>query len=174
YSCHHSFFFYCSLHHRNLHSFPTRRSSDLQMVKNKQRKGKKVISKIITIACLAVFIYASHGLISVYIDYKQNRSMLSDVQDTYYNVASAETVETDDRTEAKGVRTGFGALLEQNENVVGWITIDGTHIDYPILQSDNNIDYLTENYNGQYSIAGSIFMDYRNDFEDNDLYSFFL
>lgn len=139
------------------------------MVKNKQRKGKKVISKIITIACLAVFIYASHGLISVYIDYKQNRSMLSDVQDTYYNVASAETVKPHDQTEAKGVRTGFDALLEQNENVVGWITIDGTHIDYPILQSDNNIDYLTENYNGQSSIAGSIFMDYRNDIEDTEL-----
>lgn len=137
------------------------------MAKTKQSKGKKIISRIITIVCLTVFIYASHGLISVYLDYKQNRTMLNDVQETYYNVASAETIETD--SQSNGVRSGFDALLEQNENVVGWITIDGTQIDYPILQSDNNVDYLTENYNGKQSIAGSIFLDYRNDISTTDL-----
>src|SRR5699024_5053463 len=121
------------------------------------------------ISSLAAFIYASQGLISVYIEHIQNRSMLREVQDRYYNVTSPETVQKNDRTEAKVDRTGYDELLEQNENEVDCIEIDGTQSDYTILQSDNNIDYLTENYNGQSSIAGSIFMDYRNDIEDTEL-----
>lgn len=93
-------------------------------------------------------------------DYYQNRKMLSNIQETYYNVTSSEEVEQ--QVSANTVRSGFDQLLEQNEDVVGWITIDGTQIDYPILQADNNMDYLTQNYNGDESRAGSIFLDYRN------------
>lgn len=138
-------------------------------MKTKRTKGKKLVSAVVTIICLTVFIYASYQLLSVYLDYKQNRAMLNDVQDTYYNVASEDDSEIDSESNSNNVRTGFDALLEQNENVVGWITVDGTQIDYPILQSDNNVDYLTENYNGDSSIAGSIFMDYRNDVIGDEL-----
>lgn len=56
-----------------------------------------------------------------------------------------------------------------NKNIIGWIKIDNTIIDYPILQGKNNIDYLTLNYNNEYSSSGSIFLDYRNNknFEDD-------
>jgi sortase B len=49
-----------------------------------------------------------------------------------------------------------------NKNIIGWIKIYNTIIDYPILQSDNNTDYLSLNYKNEYSNAGSIFLDYRN------------
>ena len=34
-------------------------------------------------------------------------------------------------------------LLKENDELVGWITIEDTQIDYPILKADNNDDYLT-------------------------------
>lgn len=137
------------------------------MVKRKQKPLQKFISRLITIICLAVFIYASHGLFDVLLDYYQNRKMLSNVQDIYYkessrHVASAQVSET------KKIRSGFDELLKQNDQVVGWITIEDTQIDYPILQSDNNTDFLTKNFYGNESIAGSIFLDYRNDITASD------
>lgn len=48
-----------------------------------------------------------------------------------------------------------------SEDAVGWITLDGTKIDYPIMQSDNNTDYLSKDPVGNYSMSGSIFMDYK-------------
>ncbi len=53
-------------------------------------------------------------------------------------------------------------MKNKNKNIVGWIKIDNTIINYPILQGKNNIDYLTLNYNNEYSSSGSIFLDYRN------------
>lgn len=99
-------------------------------------------------------------------DYYSNRKMLSDIQDTYYDDSSAE--ESEENKEL-GIRSGFDELIKQNGNVVGWITIDGTQIDYPVLHSEDNIEYLTENYYGEQSLAGSIFLDYRNDVASSDL-----
>ena len=50
-----------------------------------------------------------------------------------------------------------------NENIVGWITIDNTNIDYPVLQADDNTKYLNLDYHDEFSSAGSIFLDYRNE-----------
>ena len=55
------------------------------------------------------------------------------------------------------------------EKVVGSITIDGTHIDYPLMQGSDNDWYLKHDYKDDYSIAGSIFLDYRNSLDDNYL-----
>jgi len=52
--------------------------------------------------------------------------------------------------------------LAINPDYFGWIKIAGTNIDYPFVRSDDNIDYLTLDFNGNYSDAGTLFMDYRN------------
>lgn len=59
-------------------------------------------------------------------------------------------------------------LREISGETVAWITLDDTPIDYPIMQSKNNIDYLNKDPKGNYALSGSIFMDYRcaSDFTD--------
>ena len=49
-------------------------------------------------------------------------------------------------------------LQEENEDIVGWIEIKDTKINYPVLQGDNNEYYLTHNYKKQKSEKGSIFL----------------
>lgn len=56
----------------------------------------------------------------------------------------------------------FAELIEKNGEVFGWITVYGTNIDYPLLQTDNNSKYINTNVLGEYSLSGSIFLDYRN------------
>ncbi|MBR4628598.1 MAG: class B sortase [Ruminococcus sp.] len=51
---------------------------------------------------------------------------------------------------------------EVNSGVVGWITIPGTHIDYPICQAEDNDFYLHNGFDGQYNNElGCPFLDYR-------------
>ena len=57
------------------------------------------------------------------------------------------------------------------EDMVGWITIDDTNVDYPIMQSDNNTEYLNKDPYGNYSLSGSIFLDSRNAGGFTDAYS---
>ena len=54
-------------------------------------------------------------------------------------------------------------------NMVAWITINDTNIDYPVMQGKDNHEYLNKDPYGEYSLAGSIFLDSRNapDFTDD-------
>ena len=54
------------------------------------------------------------------------------------------------------------------DDMVGWITIDGTNIDYPVMQGKDNSAYLSTDPFGEYSLTGSIFLDSRcsSDFSD--------
>lgn len=58
-----------------------------------------------------------------------------------------------------------------SEDVVAWLTVDGTEIDYPVMQGVDNNEYLNKDPFGQYSLAGSIFLDARNASDFTDPYS---
>jgi len=62
----------------------------------------------------------------------------------------------------------FEGLKSLNKEVIGWISVYGTKIDYPVVQADNNEKYINTNVKGEYSLSGSIFLDYhnKNDFTD--------
>lgn len=77
---------------------------------------------------------------------------------------------------APRVADKFKPLLSQNEDTVGWVSIDGTIIDYVVVQSEDNVYYERKNFDKDYSIKGIIFMDYRdkvagkrNDFSKNTI-----
>nr|WP_300003484.1 class B sortase [Tissierella sp.] len=56
----------------------------------------------------------------------------------------------------------FKALIEKNENTVGWIKIQNTNIDYPVVQGDDNDFYLNHDFYNRRNSQGSIFMDFRS------------
>lgn len=57
----------------------------------------------------------------------------------------------------------FDTLKEKNSDTVGWLTVNNTKINYPIVQSSNNSYYLNHDFNKRKNSMGWVFMDYRND-----------
>ena len=45
---------------------------------------------------------------------------------------------------------------------VAWLCIDGSYIDFPVMQGESNFEYLNKDPYGEYKLSGSIFLDYRN------------
>lgn len=65
----------------------------------------------------------------------------------------------------------FEELLKINADVKAWVTIDNTNIDYPILQGKTNLSYFNTDVYGDFALAGSIFLDTRNNENFEDKYS---
>lgn len=72
---------------------------------------------------------------------------------------------------AQGGVEQFATLKEINPDVCAWLTLDGTQIDYPILQGSDNYAYINTDVYGNYALAGSIFLDAANDSEFLNAYS---
>lgn len=69
------------------------------------------------------------------------------------------TNETDERLIA--IRQSLTALKEKNSDIYGWIFVEGTDINYPVLRGTDNSYYLTHSHEKKYLAIGSIFADYQ-------------
>jgi len=66
------------------------------------------------------------------------------------------------------IQDSFAELYQDNSEIVGWISVENTIIDYPILQTNDNNYYMDKDFYKDYSYPGSIFVDFRCDF--NNMY----
>lgn len=80
-----------------------------------------------------------------------------------------ETTEDDKEKEKpeETVTVDFAALQEINPDVVAWIRIPGV-LEYPVVRGEDNSYYLNHTVQKTYNIAGSIFLDYRNERDFSD------
>lgn len=64
----------------------------------------------------------------------------------------------------------FEALRENGPDIIGWLSLPDTAINYPVTQTDNNEYYLHHLYDGTYNKVGCLFADYENqaDFSDRN------
>ena len=78
-----------------------------------------------------------------------------------------ENTETESESGAKEEQDNFdyASLLAINSDCIGWIRIEGTGIDYPVVQAVDNFYYLHHNFNQETASCGSIFLDCRNDID---------
>jgi len=62
----------------------------------------------------------------------------------------------------------IGDLHEINPEIIAWLNLDDTGVDYPITQNGDNVKYLTRDYKNEYALSGNPFVDYRNNFLHDD------
>ncbi len=150
--------------------------SNMEYKQKKKLKLKKVIIFVFFIFFLSIFIFSSYKVYSWYIDNKkiddiskdvikdtsvkekedslntENINPPTDIYDDYWNYIKLSLLEVD-----------FNELLNKNSDTVGWIQVNGTNINYPVVQTIDNSYYLNHAYDKSLNDAGWIYMDYRND-----------
>jgi len=71
-----------------------------------------------------------------------------------------ENMATENHTDEKSDRIEkVKELQKENSDIVAWIEIEGTNINYPVLHTTNNDFYLNYNYKKEETLAGSLFLD---------------
>ncbi len=70
---------------------------------------------------------------------------------------------TDKDTPIPDILPEYKKIHQKNQKLIGWVKIDDTIIDYPVMQTVNNEYYLDHNFNQEEDRNGCIFMDYQCD-----------
>ncbi|MCH5304088.1 MAG: class B sortase [Ruminococcus sp.] len=133
------------------------------------RKGDpkdEIIRKSVMLTALCAFLVAGYMFIyNMYVMPAQQQALQSNIRTIFYE---NETTSGNNKTTAKSKAPNWKKLKKINSDIKGWIKINNTKIDYPILQcksdNPNSQFYLTHNYLKQYTPGGfgSIFIDYRS------------
>jgi sortase B len=107
---------------------------------------------------LALYSYYIQRTNATYDKWSQLKEQASSGEDTDSggNVVIHYDTETKDTPE---VLDEYKNLLNKNQKLIGWVKIDDTNIDYPVMQTTDNEYYLDHNLNQEYDKNGSIFMD---------------
>ncbi|WP_455039363.1 class B sortase [Lancefieldella parvula] len=127
---------------------------------NKKKPGSKpakkgfsnILSTILLLVGIALLIAAAIMFGKTQVDYY--------AQDVINQELAAYTTVPEKKDEAPVV--DWAGLKAVNSQVVGWIQIPGSQINYPVYQTTDNEYYLHTNAKGEWSIGGQIFMDYEN------------
>lgn len=113
--------------------------------------------KIILVICLIVFVGSAGVLLDYFISGMREQSALEDLDKLKVEQADLKT--------DKGTVIGkYVNLYKANDDIIGWITVDDTRINYPVMQTKNSPEYyLDRNFNEEYAASGTPFMDADSD-----------
>ncbi len=152
---------------------------------NKRLNAKKILYTLIgvlligaSVALLAYNIYnrnrqieeedTMNSLVQMHKESESTSAFTDGDEEGSDEKALGETSENESEEESgeKKINSELAAMYELNQDLVGWLSIDGTGLDYPVLKGTDNDYYLDHDFYGGSSASGSIYMDYRNSTED--------
>lgn len=147
---------------------------------------KKNYTNILVIACrlvsIVIIIFCLIYIYNWYMGNKKSADMLQTVTETavietnqlVVPINDTETTENTNNEWSKETTTittytlDFEKLNQINSSTVGWITVPGTTINYPVVQTGDNSFYLKHSFDKSYNQSGWIFADYRNKLDGTD------
>lgn len=130
-------------------------------------KPKEILRKVILIlAVLTFLVTAGILLFQMVIGPMLNNKKNQDLRDIFYNSSSQTEDTTDPETGMRVSSHNWDGLLDINSQVVGWVTIPDTNIDYVVAQNEDDTlysqKYLYKDIYGNYSGYGTILEDFRS------------
>ena len=130
---------------------------------------KKGMMRIAMLICLAVFLFSGYKLLNIYQSYSEAETLYEDTANDYMTVVTPP--EEEEEQILAPIEVDFTDILKINEDVIGWIFMEDTVVNYPVLQGENNLYYLDKTYYKKYLASGSIYLDSENKRDFSDAHS---
>lgn len=152
----------------------TKDSDKLNKKSKVSGKMYSVVRIIALVVAAGVLIYSSYSLTDSYLNYKEDEAKYAEINQMFVQNSEDEDNTEDERDisyssdENKWV-WDYKAMLEYNDEAKGYIKLDGTRIQYPIVEHSDNDFYLRRGSDKISNGAGAIFLDYRTAGLDGDM-----
>jgi len=143
------------------------------------KKNKKISNPFIFILAVISIVLIIYSGINLYKWLNDSRNIDTEIADISSNVnvqddtrevtiiesSEDETNPYWDYIKMNLIDVDFSKLKNINNDICGWIQVNGTNINYPFVQTTNNDYYLTHSFFKEYNEAGWVFLDYRNNIQ---------
>ena len=148
------------------------------------RLRNKIILYAFILLCFMILSYSIYNIVVWKLDSNNTNKQIEEVQETVKVEEVIDTENTEiiepveeipksnpywDYIKMNMIDINFNELKNINKDVKGWIKVNGTNINYPFVQSSNNKYYLTHSFDKSYNSAGWLFLDYRNNINNNKI-----
>ncbi|MCL2718676.1 MAG: class B sortase [Lachnospiraceae bacterium] len=142
---------------------PKMQEQIIAFIKKKEKQRKLYI---IICAIIAVVSFSSLGVYNYFggRTAQNNDALAQLIGDTRFvdiSVTQPVNVHRVADIEMPDILEKYQTLFNRNRRLIGWLKIEGTNIDFPVMQTVNNEYYLDRNFSQEYDKNGSIFMDFQ-------------
>ncbi len=139
------------------------------------KRKKNLIYNILLILCIIVFVCCGIYLFRYYRESAKNKDLVKSLKEKIKEDDEQpdrkEENKEDEKKEPATIVVGedtvlkrYEELYEMNPDFIGWITIEGTSVDHPVMFTpDNEQKYLRKNFEGSYALAGTMFLGAKSD-----------
>lgn len=167
-------------------TFPLAIIEKIKNIIKKEHSPKKIFSLSIITLSLATYLICIFILTRWYVQTERNKKFINSLTEQS-TLITEEINSTNEYTDTNGsiidtnnnsnntnnfstytpsfININLDYYINKNEETVGWIKIDDTKINYPIVQHQDNTYYLEHDFYNKKTSIGWIFSDYRNDFD---------
>lgn len=127
--------------------------------RDKRRRLMVVLCSIVAAACFGYFGIYYYFSDRTQMDYASLAELKGNTTLSAGNLPGVTIHYSDEEEIELTVLEEYQTLYNKNKKLIGWLKIDDTDIDYPVMQTSNNEYYLDHNYNQEYDKNGSLFLD---------------
>jgi len=142
----------------------------------RQNKVKTILLGMFALGFAALLVVSLAKITSITFESKESAEMYKDLHRFVGTTSPSITVLREESGEMPGEaqvqislpQVDFAALQEQNAEITGWLILEDSSINHPVVQGANNAFYLKHLFDGTQNVNGTLFTDYRNarDFSD--------
>ena len=131
------------------------------------KRAIKFLFVLMLLVGIALLAYSAYNIYSWYIDSNNTAKIIDKISSIAINNIEKNS---SDNNPSNNLNNGIdlSEFKEINSDTVGWIKVNGTNINYPFTQTNNNTFYLNHSFDKSYNNAGWVFLDYRNNINDFD------
>lgn len=152
-------------------------------IRKAKSRIKLALSCILALVCVVGIGVSAYKIIEWKIDSERTKIQESEIE----TIAEVNEKDDDEKTEVvkqkkpdpktgpywdyikmKLIDVDFTELKKKNPETVSWISVSGSNINYPVVQSTNNDFYLNHTFDRSYNEAGWVFADFRNRVDGTD------
>lgn len=121
---------------------------------------KKYIRILLMIICCCVFCFSAYKVGTYYYESYQSEKKFSKLE---------SLIKEDEPNRVMSFAEKYEELLNQNKDMIGWIQIEDTKLDYPVMQTPQDEEYyLRRNFDKEYEFRGTPFINASANLKDRD------